>query len=221
VAAASATFVTIFRPVHRPLAARQRDGVAAEVEDLLHRAGPQRREHERGEHRLRRARHRGRLAARVVADEGDRAARARRAAEVRVADGVRRAVQAGVLAVPPAHDAVHAGVRERVGQLRAPDGGGAELLVDRGLEVDLVGLAELAVALELLVQAAERRALVAREEVGDVQPGAGVGPVLVGGQAYERLDAREEDPAVLEQVLVVQRDRRRRRHGLSSLRREW
>jgi hypothetical protein len=108
-----------------------------------------------------------------------------------------------------------------VRELRAPYGRRAELLVDRGLQVDLVRLAEGPVALELLVQAAERGALVARQEVRDVQARARVRPVLVGGQAHERLDAREEDPAVLEQVLVVQRDRRRQRHGLSSLRREW
>jgi hypothetical protein len=146
----------------QPARARQRDRVAAEVQDLLDRARPQRRQHERGEHGLRRARQRGGLAARVVAHERDGAARARRAAEVRVADRVRRPVQAGVLAVPPADHAVHAGAGEGVRELGAPHGRGPELLVDRGLQVDLVRLAEGPVALELLVQPAERGALVAR-----------------------------------------------------------
>ena len=106
VPAASATFVTIFSALHRPDAREQAIGVQAEVEDLLQRAGVERRHVQRGERRLAGARQRRALAARVVADERERAAVGVRAREVRVAQRVHRAVEARVLAVPDADHAV-------------------------------------------------------------------------------------------------------------------
>ncbi len=66
--------------------------------------------------------------------------------------------------------------------------------------------ADLGAALELLVEAAERRALVAGHERARQQSARPVGPVLVEQHADEALDAGEEDAAVLEQVLVVEGD---------------
>ena len=65
--------------------------------------------------------------------------------------------------------------------------------------------AEVAEAHDLLVEPAERRALVAGDEGGGVQAGADVGAVLVEQDADERLDAREEDRPLLEDVLVLER----------------
>ncbi len=96
--------------------------------------------------------------------------------------------------------------RQRARELAAPRGGGAELLVQAGDVEDVVVRADPAVALKLLVQAAERRALVAGDHRAGVQAAAAVGAVLVERQAHERLDAGEEDPPLLEQVLVVERD---------------
>ena len=67
-------------------------------------------------------------------------------------------------------------------------------------------LAELAVALELLVEAAERRALVARDHRAGVKPAGAVGAMLVEREAHDRLDAGEEHPAVAEEVLVLEAD---------------
>ena len=66
--------------------------------------------------------------------------------------------------------------------------------------------ADLGAALELLVEAAEGRALVAGHERARQQSARPVGTVLVEQHAHEALDAGEEDAAVLEQVLVVQGD---------------
>src|ERR687898_547410 len=77
---ASATCVTILKPAHRPKAREQR---------------------------LRRARDRGRLAAGVVADDGQGAAGAGDADEVAVAERVGGAVEAGRLAVPHRQHAVY------------------------------------------------------------------------------------------------------------------
>ena len=64
---------------------------------------------------------------------------------------------------------------------------------------------ELADAVQLLVVAAERRALVARDHRGGVQAGAAVGAHLLERHAHERVDAGEEDEPVVERVLVVER----------------
>ena len=66
--------------------------------------------------------------------------------------------------------------------------------------------AQLGAALKLLVEPAERRALVARHERAGVQAAVAVGAMLVEHQPHEPLDAGEEHPALLEQVLVVERD---------------
>ena len=110
---------------------RQGDGVAAEVERLLHVAGEQDRHVQVDERGVARARQRRRLGRRVVADDGHHAAVAGGAGEHAVADGVAGAVEAGRLAVPDADDAVVALVVERVDELAAHHGGGGELLVER------------------------------------------------------------------------------------------
>src|SRR5918994_622450 len=130
---ASATCVTILKPAHRPKAREQR---------------------------LRRARDRGRLAAGVVADDGQGAAGAGDADEVAVAERVGGAVEAGRLAVPHRQHAVVLGAGQLRGQLAPPGGGGAQLLVQAGHVANVVLLDELPVAGQLLVEAAERRALV-------------------------------------------------------------
>ena len=51
-------------------------------------------------------------------------------------------------------------------------------------------------ALELLVEPAERRAAIAGDVAGGVQPGAAVALLLHQAQAHERLIAGDEDPAL-------------------------
>jgi hypothetical protein len=160
---------------------------------------------QRGERRLGGARERRRLAARVVADERERPALGVRAGEVRVTERVHRTVEPRVLAVPDPHDAVVLRRGQVLHELRAVDGGRGELLVEAGGELDRVLGAEPAEPHHFLVEAAERRALVAGDEGRGVEAGADVGAVLVEQHAHERLDAAEEDRALLEDVLVLQR----------------
>ncbi len=121
----------------------------------------------------------------------------------RASDG---AVEARCLAVPHAEHAVVLGARQALGQLAAPRGGGAELLVEARHVVDEVLLEQRAVARQLLVEPAQRGALVAGDHRPGGQAAAAVGAVLLEHQAYERLHAGEEDPALLEDVLVVEAD---------------
>jgi hypothetical protein len=74
---------------------------------------------------------------------------------------------------------------------------------------DVVLGAELGAALELLIEAAERRALIAGDERARQEAAFAIGSVLVEEQPDQALHSREEDTAVLQDVLVVQRDRPR------------
>ena len=98
--------------------------------------------------------------------------------EVGVPQRVAGPVDARPLAEPHAEHAVDVRVGKLVGELRAPDCGGGELLVDAGLEDDAGGLLQvLATPDELLVEAAERRAGVA---AGEAAGGVARGPVEAG-----------------------------------------
>ena len=65
---------------------------------------------------------------------------------------------------------------------------------------------ELAIAGELLVEPSEGRALIAGDHRGGVEAGAAVGAMLVEREPYEPLHAGEENPALVERVLVRQGD---------------
>jgi hypothetical protein len=179
-------------------------GVQPELDHLAGVAGIEDRHPEAGEQRLRRAWDRGGLAARVVAHDGERAAGARDAHEVAVAQGIGRAVEPGGLAVPHAEHAVVARARQVLRELAAPGRSGAELLVQPRHVADEVLLEQLAVALELAVEPAQRRALVAGDQGAGQQPAAEVGTVMVDHEPDQRLDAGDQDAPVLEQVLVVE-----------------
>ena len=66
--------------------------------------------------------------------------------------------------------------------------------------------AQLGAALKLLVEPAQRRALIARHERAGVQAAGTIGAVLVEHQPHQPLHAREQHPALVEQVLVVEGD---------------
>ena len=123
-----------------------------------------------------------------------------------MADRVGGAVEAGVLAVPPAGDAVDLRPRPARHELGADHAGRGELLVEPGLEADVPLLAQSAEAKHLLVDATERGALVARDEGAGVQAGVRVGAPLVEREPHDRLEPRAEDPPVLELVLVRETD---------------
>ena len=74
----------------------------------------------------------------VVAGEQPDAARLGTAGEVAVLEHVAAAVDPGALAVPHGIDAVVLGAREEADLLAAPHGGRRHVLVDAGLEMDVV-----------------------------------------------------------------------------------
>src|SRR3989442_714755 len=165
-----------------PAVARHLEAVAAEVEDLLHGAGEQRRKERVVEGDLGVRRQRGGLRERVVAGEREHAAPAADAGVVRVLEDVAGAIDAGPLAVPHPEHAVVLRPREHVGQLSAVDRGGAEVLVEAGDEDDVVLGEQLRVALEREIEAPERRAAVARDQRRRAHAAPRVGAVLIEGQ---------------------------------------
>jgi hypothetical protein len=65
---------------------------------------------------------------------------------------------------------------------------------------------QIAVARQLDVEPAERRALVARDQRAGGEPATQVGAMLVEHETHERLHAGDQDAALLEHVLVVEAD---------------
>jgi hypothetical protein len=90
--------------------------------------------------------------------------------------------------------------------LRAPQRGGRQLFVHARLEHDVLFLQELAGLPQRLVVAAERGAAVAADEAGGVLAGLLVAQALQHRQLHQGLDAAHEGAAVVEGVLVVERD---------------
>ena len=99
----------------------------------------------------------------------------------------------GALPYHMAQHAVVAGAGQRRGQLAPPRRGGAELLVEARHVADVVLGAQLAAALELLVETAQRRALIAGHERGGVQPARRSARCWSSGTRTSALHAREED----------------------------
>ena len=143
----------------------------------------------------------------------------RRTRGVAVLHDVEAAVDPGALAVPHGKDAVIFGVRILVELLRAPDGGHRQVLVQARLELDVILVEELLGPPEILVDAAEGRAAIARDEAARLEAGRRIALLLHDRQAHQRLDTREIDPAAFQRVFVVEADGLGdgKRHEMQSL----
>ena len=118
---------------------------------------------------------------------------------------VHGAIDARTLAVPDGEDTVILRGGIEVGLLRAPDGGRGQILVQTGLEPDVVLLQVLLGLPELLVIGAERGTAITGDETGRVQPRGDVPVTLHHRQADQGLRAGDEHAAFFQFVLVVQR----------------
>ena len=152
------------------------------------------------------ARHGRGLAGGIVAGEREHAAEPGGPGEVGVAEDVAGAVHPRALAVPDGENAILQRVLEQRKLLRAPDGGGGEILVDRGVEADAGFREERLGAPEFLVDAAERRAAVAGDVARGREPGFGVAPALLEAEPDQRLRPGHEGAALDQPILVVERD---------------
>ena len=140
----------------------------------------------------------------VVAGQRHDAAVLRGAGIVGVLQDVARTVDARALAVPHAEHAIVAGAGIEVDLLGAPQGGGREVLVDAGLELDVVLLDEALGLPQRLVEAAQRRAAIAGNVAAGVEAGGEVALALHHRQAHQGLRAGQVDASAFQQVFVVQ-----------------
>ena len=142
----------------------------------------------------------------VVPHHRQHAAMGRGAVQVGVAYGVHGAVQPRALAVPQGEDAVVAAVAEALALLAAPDGGGGQVLVDSGLEVELEARQQRLGAPQLLVDVVHGRAAVARDVARRVEARRLVAEVLRHGEAHERLAPRYVGRTLGQPVAIVEGD---------------
>ena len=188
-----------------PGEARHRPAQQAHVEDVLHAGGIEHRHHRGHEFELAAVRQRRRTAGMVVGRQRQHAAMLRGAGRIAVLEHVAAAVHTGTLAVPHREHAVVLRAREQVGLLGAPDHGRAEVLVQSRRELDIRSGQVLLRPPQLQVETAQRRAAVAGDETGGVQPGGAVAHLLHQRQPHQRLHAGQVDPAGLARVLVLER----------------
>ena len=140
----------------------------------------------------------------IVAGERDHAAIRRGAGGVGVLERIHGAVDAGALAIPDTEHAIDLGAGEHADLLAAPHGGGRQVLVETGRELDVMLLEEGFRAPQRVVVHAERRAAVAGYEAGGVEPLCAVAFALQHGKSDQRLRTGKEYALRIQPVLVVQ-----------------
>ena len=185
-------------PGPEPARPREGNGVSGEIEGLLDIAGEQDRHVEVDHRGVARRRQRGRLRRGIVADDGHDTAVHRRAGEHGVSDRITAAVESRALAVPDADHAVVTSVREGHRQLAAHHGGRRQFLVHSGLHDDRQVGHRGGGPAQFLGEGSEGRALIPGCECCGGEAESPIDAQLVDGQSGHGLDARQEDPAVLE-----------------------
>ncbi len=187
-----------------PRVARQRPAVEAELEVLGDVARVQHRHAPGLQGEVALVRHRRADAAVVVAGDDQHAAQRRRAVGVAVLERVAGAVDPRALAIPQRVDAVDRALGVERDALRAQAGGRGQVLVDRRQELHLRRVEQLLGLPQLLVDHAQRRAAVARDEARGPQPGGIVEPALHQQQPHQGLRAGQEHDARVGGEVVVQ-----------------
>jgi hypothetical protein len=186
--------------------AAHRPAVEAVIENFLHAGRRQDRHHHIDEMELGLMRGGGGFRRVVVAHDDEHAAVFRRAGEIGVAEHVAATVDARSLAVPHREHAVVFAFAAHFGLLRAPDGGGGEILVEAGLELQVVGVEHLFGRVKGLVEAADGRTAIAGDIAGGVESRAAVHLFLHQHQPHDRLRARDENPGFRQIVFVGEGD---------------
>ena len=123
------------------------------------------------------------------------------------------AIHAGTFAVPQPEYAIDLAVRVGFHLLRAEHGRRGEILVHGRQELDVVLVEERFRPPEFLVEAAQRRSPVPANEPGGIEARGAIDRPLHERNAHQRLGARHEDaarlaPVAVEQLVVVERERR-------------
>ena len=185
---------------------RHGPAVQSQLDVLVHVARVQDRDHRGREQVIALVRQRRGVGPVVVARDQQHAAMLRSAREVHVLEHVAATVHAGSLAIPQGEHPVVIRFPDQVHLLRAPHGGGGEFFVDTGLEFDVMRFEMLGCLPQRLVESAQRRAAIAGDETGGIEPCRQITPALDQSQAHQRLDAGQINAPLIGSVLVGQCD---------------
>ena len=119
-------------------------------------------------------------------------------------DHIHAAIDTRAFAIPHAEHTIVPGAGKQIGLLAAPHGGGSEVLIYPGLEMDIVFVQPGFGLPHRLVYAADRGAAITGNESGSIQAALLVALVLQHGQAHQRFDAGHIGPCSIQCVFVVQ-----------------
>ena len=142
----------------------------------------------------------------IVAGEHQHAAALGGARKIGMLEHVAAAVHTGALAVPHREHAVVLGARVHVDLLAAPDRGRSQVLVQSRPKLDVRLGKKFFRTPQRKVERAQRRAAIAGDEAGGVQPGQHVALALQHQQAHQRLHAGHVNAAGLELIFVIESD---------------
>ena len=196
--------------------AAERPAEDAVIQHLLH-AGRAEDGHQRvdeGEFGM--VQHRRGFAGVIVAHAGDHAAQRRGAGHVGMAEHVARAVDARPLRVPHAEDALMRALAAQMRLLSAPERRRGQILVQTGIEKDVMGFQLCLRADHVLIHPAQRRAAIAGDIAGGVVPRGPVANLLHHGQPHQRLDAAQQHLALC-QIIAIRERYRSKLHVKPSL----
>jgi hypothetical protein len=121
-----------------------------------------------------------------------------------VLERVHGAVDAGALAIPDTEHAIDLGAGEHADLLAAPHGGGRQVLVETGCELDVMLLEEGFGAPQRMVVHAERRAAVSGDKARGTEPRRAIPFALQHGKSDQRLRTGEEYAFRIQTIFVVQ-----------------
>ena len=185
---------------------RERHGVQPQREDVGDRGGGEDGHAQRPGGELARAGQGGGLAQGIVPHQRHRTAERGGARHVGVTDGVGRPVQAGILPVPEADHPVDPPAVQLADELGPADRRRGQLLVQPRGEDDLGPGQQVVGALELLIEAAQRRPFVATDEQSGREVAQAVEASLCEQESHHRFHAREQNRPLGCVVAVVQAD---------------
>ena len=139
----------------------------------------------------------------IVAGDQQDAAMPRSSRMIHVLEDIAAAIDTGAFAVPQRKHAVIFCGPEQINLLRAPDCRCRQFFIHCGPEFDVVPCQVRRGFPGGLVQPAEWRAAITRDEASGIEPGCGIPYVLQNWQPNERLNAAQIDGTRGRLVLVV------------------
>ena len=141
----------------------------------------------------------------VIARQYQHPAMRRCACCIGVFQHIHGAVYAWAFAVPHAKHTIAGGGFVQISLLCAPHGGGGQVFIQAGLKHDVVFLQMFFRLPQGQIDAAQRRAAVARHIACGIEPCARIALLLQHGQTHQCLDAADVDAAVVLSEFIVER----------------